>query len=167
MRNSYPVESIKKSERITRLVSHLYAKLPEIESARALLLTESYQQTEGEPIVIRRAKAFAHILDHIPIIIRDEELIVGSSTLAPRGCQTYPEFSYEWLEAEFDTVEHRAADPFYISEQTKEDLRRVHPYWKGKTTSERATGKANGDGAHHVYAGQLFLQWRRSCDGAV
>ena len=139
MRNSYPVESIKKSERITRLVSHLYAKLPEIESARALLLTESYQQTEGEPIVIRRAKAFAHILDHIPIIIRDEELIVGSSTLAPRGCQTYPEFSYEWLEAEFDTVEHRAADPFYISEQTKEDLRRVHPYWKGKTTSERAT----------------------------
>ena len=70
MRNSYPVESIKKSERITRLVSHLYAKLPEIESARALLLTESYQQTEGEPIVIRRAKAFAHILDHIPIIIR-------------------------------------------------------------------------------------------------
>ena len=139
MKNSYPVESIKKSERITRLVSHLYAKLPEIESARALLLTESYQQTEGEPIVIRRAKAFAHILDHIPIIIRDEELIVGSSTLAPRGCQTYPEFSYEWLEAEFDTVEHRAADPFYISEQTKEDLRRVHPYWKGKTTSERAT----------------------------
>ena len=115
MKNSYPVESIKKSERITRLVSHLYAKLPEIESARALLLTESYQQTEGEPIVIRRAKAFAHILDHIPIIIRDEELIVGSSTLAPRGCQTYPEFSYEWLEAEFDTVEHRAADPFYIS----------------------------------------------------
>ena len=44
MRNSYPVESIKKSERITRLVAHLYAKLPEIESARALLLTESYQQ---------------------------------------------------------------------------------------------------------------------------
>ena len=85
MRNSYPVESIKKSERITRLVAHLYAKLPEIESARALLLTESYQQTEGEPIVMRRAKAFAHILDHIPIIIRDEELIVGSSTRHTRS----------------------------------------------------------------------------------
>jgi formate C-acetyltransferase len=43
------------------------------------------------------------------------------------------------LEAEFDTVETRAADPFYISEKTKEALREVHQYWKGKTTSELAT----------------------------
>lgn len=136
---SYPVHEIKKSDRISRLVANLYAKMPEIESARALLLTESYRQTEGEPIMMRRAKAFAHILDNIPIIIRDEELIVGSTTLAPRGCQTYPEFSWEWLEAEFDTVEHRSADPFHISEKVKADLKSVHPYWKGKTTSELAT----------------------------
>ncbi|MBD5453244.1 MAG: glycyl radical protein, partial [Lachnospiraceae bacterium] len=70
--------------------------------------------------------------------IRDGELIVGSSTIAPRGCQTYPEFSYEWLEAEFDTVEHRAADPFYISEDTKKRLKEANRYWKGKTTSELA-----------------------------
>ena len=78
--------------------------MPVIESSRAKLLTESYKETEGEPIITRRAKAFAHILHHIPIIIRDNELIVGSSTIAPRGCQTFPEFSYEWLEAELDTV---------------------------------------------------------------
>ena len=112
--------------------------MPVIESARAKLLTESYKATENEPIITRRAKAFAHILRHIPIIIRDDELIVGSSTLAPRGCQTYPEFSYQWLEDELDTVETRSADPFYIAEETKEELREVHKYWKGKTTSELA-----------------------------
>lgn len=128
-----------KSDRITRLVEHLYAKMPEIESARAMLLTESYRQTEDEPEVMRKAKAFAHILKHIPIIIRDEELIVGSSTIAPRGCQTYPEFSYEWLEAEFDTVAKREADPFYIAEQTKKEIAEADRYWKGKTTSELAT----------------------------
>ncbi len=90
-------------------------------------------------MIIRRAKAFAHILENIPIIIRDLELIVGSTTIAPRGCQTYPEFSYEWLEAEFDTVETRAADPFYISEQTKRELKEADAYWKGRTTSELAT----------------------------
>ena len=136
---TYNNESIPKTERITRLIDHLYEKMPEIESARAVLLTESYQATENEPMVIRRAKAFEHILKHIPIIIREDELVVGSTTIAPRGCQTYPEFSFEWLEAEFDTVETRSADPFYISEQTKEDLRKVHKYWKGKTTSELAT----------------------------
>ena len=130
---------IPKSARITRLVDHLYEKMPVIESARAKLITESYQATEGEPMITRRAEAFAHILRHIPIIIRDEELIVGSSTIAPRGCQTYPEFSYQWLEDELDMVETRSADPFYIAEETKQELREVHKYWKGKTTSELAT----------------------------
>ena len=135
----YTTEEAKKSDRIPKLVEDLYAKMPEIESARAVLLTESYRQTENEPMVIRRAKAFRHILENIPIIIRDRELIVGSTTIAPRGCQTYPEFSYEWLEAEFDTVETRIADPFYISEQTKRELKEANAYWKGKTTSDLAT----------------------------
>ena len=135
----YDASDIVKSPRIARLKENLFRKMPEIESARAVLLTESYRQTEGMPTVLRRAHAFAHILDNIPIIIRDDELIVGSSTLAPRSCQTFPEFSFEWLESEFDTVATRSADPFYISEETKQQLREVHKYWKGKTTSELAT----------------------------
>ena len=130
---------VPKSSRIPKLVEALYANMPVIESARAKLLTESYKATEGEPMVTRRAEAFAHILRNIPIIIRDNELIVGSSTIAPRGCQTFPEFSYQWLEDELDTVETRSADPFYIAEETKQELREVHKYWKGKTSSELAT----------------------------
>ncbi len=135
----FNASDVVKSPRIDRLKDNLFRKMPEIESARAVLLTESYRQTEGMPIIMRRALAFEHILDNIPIVIRDEELIVGSSTLAPRSCQTFPEYSFEWLEGEFDTVATRSADPFYISEQTKADLREVHKYWKGKTTSELAT----------------------------
>ncbi len=135
----YEITDIKKTARIDRLIANLFAKMPEIESARARLVTESYKETENEPMIIRRAKAFAHILENIPIIIRDEELVVGSSTIAPRGCQTYPEFSYEWLEAEFDTVAGRSADPFYISEEAKREIREADRYWKGKTTSELAT----------------------------
>ena len=135
----YNTSEIPKSSRITRLVDHLYAKMPEIESYRAKLITESYKETEDQPIITRRAKAFSHILHNIPIIIRDEELIVGSNSIAPRGCQTFPEFSFQWLEDELDTVATRTADPFYISEQAKADLREVHKYWKGKTTSELAT----------------------------
>ena len=132
-------EPIEKSPRIAKLVDALYGKMPQIEADRAVLLTESYKATEGEPIITRRAKAFKHILEQIPITIRDNELIVGAATKAPRGCQVFPEYSFEWLEAEFDTVATRVADPFYISEETKETLSRVYKYWKGKTTSELAT----------------------------
>ncbi len=127
----YNTSEIPKSSRITRLVDHLYAKMPEIESYRAKLITESYKETEDQPIITRRAKAFSHILHNIPIIIRDEELIVGSNSIAPRGCQTFPEFSFQWLEDELVvfaaptsplargpvTLEHLAAAPWILRER--------------------------------------------------
>ena len=127
------------SDRIKKLIDDLFKKMPEIETDRAVLLTESYKSTEGQPIIRRRALAYEHILKNIPITIRDNELIVGSATKSPRSCQVFPEYSYEWLESELDTVEKRTADPFYISEENKNILRSVYPYWKGKTTSELAT----------------------------
>ena len=109
--NSAPVA---KSERIARMVEYLYSKMPEIEADRAILVTESYRETEGLPIITRRAKALEHIMDNLPITLRPDELIAGSATLNPRGCQVFPEYSFEWLESEFDTVATRSADPFYI-----------------------------------------------------
>lgn len=130
---------IEKSPRIQKLIDHLYATKPEIEPDRAELMTESFKQTEAEPMVIRKAKAFQNILRNIPITIRPLELIVGAATKAPRSCQTFPEFSYTWLEEEFDTLETRSADPFIISEDTKARLKKANSYWAGKTTSELAT----------------------------
>ncbi len=129
---------LKKSPRIQKLVDDLFAKMPEVEADRAELVTESYRQTEDLPIVKRRSAAFRHILENIPIVIRPGELIVGSNSIAPRGCQTFPEYSFEWLEKEYDTLATREADPFYISPETVERLKRVHPYWKGKTNSDLA-----------------------------
>lgn len=135
----YNIIDMERTDRIGRLIDALFDHMPEIEADRAILLTESYRATEGEPIITRRAKAFAHICENLPITIRDEELIVGSATKVARGCQVFPEYSFDWLEAEFDTVETRSADPFHISEETKASLHEVYKYWHGRTTSELAT----------------------------
>lgn len=136
---TFNTQDIPMTDRVKKLINNLFAKMPQIETDRAVLITESYKQTENLPMIKRRALAFEHILENIPITIRDYELIVGSATKSPRSCQVFPEFSYEWLEAELDTVEFREADPFHIDEADKEILRKVYPYWKNKTTSELAT----------------------------
>ena len=123
---------IEKSARISRLVDALLGATPAIEADRAVLLTESYRSTEDLPIIKRRSAAFMHILKNIPITIRDNELIVGSNSISSRACQIFPEYSYEWLEKELDTLAVRDADPFYASEETKARLREIFPYWKGK-----------------------------------
>ncbi|MEE0867579.1 MAG: glycyl radical protein [Clostridia bacterium] len=137
--NFETMDKIKITPRVQHLRDMLFEKMPQIEGDRARLVTESYKMTEHLPIIKRRSAAFSHILRNIPITIREGELIVGSATKSPRSCQTFPEYSYEWLEAEFDTLATRSADPFYIDEETKKELREIHKYWKGKTNSELAT----------------------------
>ena len=91
-----------------------------------------------------RAKAFYHILENIPIVIRPDVLIVGSTTIHPRSAQTYPEFSFQWLEDEFDTIATRSADPFLISEEDKAVLREVHRYWRGTCDGRLRHGAGEG-----------------------
>ncbi len=134
----FNITEIKKSERISKLIDHLFEDMPHIEADRAVLITESYKNSEGEPINVRRGKAFAHILKNLPITIRPYELIVGSNTIKPRSCQVFPEYSFTWLEEEFETVATRSADPFYIADETKRTLKEVYRYWEGKTTSDLA-----------------------------
>lgn len=139
MPRQYYDGEIEKSPRIPQLIDHLFAEMPVIEADRAVIVTESYRETENEPILMRRAKAFRAICEKLPIVIRPLELIVGSNAIAPRGCQMFPEYSYAWMEEEYNTVATREADPFYISDDTKKRLHEAYQYWKGKTTSELAT----------------------------
>lgn len=64
---------------------------------RAILYTSNHKQTEGEPVILRRAKATAHILDHVNITIRDDELIAGNRTVKPRAGIISPEMDPYWL----------------------------------------------------------------------
>lgn len=73
------------TNRISRLKTALFANTREISLERALLYTASHRQTEGEPVILRRAKATAYILEHVEISIRDEELIAGNRTVKPRA----------------------------------------------------------------------------------
>ncbi len=131
--------AIAKTNRIGKLIDDLYSGTPTIESTRAEIITESFKSTEGMPLHIRKSKAFYALAEQLPVVIRDDELIVGCNCFARRGCPTFPEFSNQWLEAEFATIANRSADPFYISDETAAKLQEIHQYWRGRTTSELAT----------------------------
>lgn len=107
------------TERITRLKSALFEAQREISLERALLYTESHQQTEGEHTLIRRVKATAHVLDNVAISIRDDELIAGNRTIKPRAGIVSPEMDPYWIDKELDVFESRPQDKFYISEEDK------------------------------------------------
>ena len=112
--------------------------IPYVESERAVLVTESYKETEGLSPIMRRAKAAEKIFNNLPITIHDDELIVGAITKNLRSTEICPEFSYDWVEKEFETMGTRMADPFQIPKETAAELHEAFKYWEGKTTSALA-----------------------------
>lgn len=133
------------TDRVKRLKEQIFSAVPCVEADRAILLTESFKETEDQPIIIRKAKALEKILNEIPIVIRDGELIVGSLTKNPRSAQVFPEFSNKWLVEEFDKFDKRTSDAFEISDESKSQLIEVFKYWEGKTVSELATSYMTDD----------------------
>ncbi len=111
---------------------------PTISSERAVLFTDYVKEHLTEPTMIRLAGAFAHVLDNMSIRIEPEELIVGNMGPTPRSCQIFPEYSWSWIEEELDTLDKRRTERFSISEEDKENLRKVFTFWKGRSTSEIA-----------------------------
>lgn len=124
--------------RVERIKERFLGITPEICVERAKLITASYKETEAEPIHIRRALALEKILHEMTIFIQEDELIVGNQATKARSSPIFPEFSCKWLEAELDRLEKRSGDVFLISEEKKQTLRELFPYWEGKTSNEMA-----------------------------
>ena len=79
--------------RTESLRNYFYESKVHICAKRSHLATLSWQETEGQPIHLRRAGLFAKICDAIPIAIFEHELIVGSQTEYIRGVGLQLDFS--------------------------------------------------------------------------
>lgn len=143
----------KPTDRVVRLKNQILNAVPHVESERAVLVTEAYKETEGLPPILRRAKAAEKIFNNLPVTIRPDELVVGAITKNPRSTEICPEFSFDWVEKEFDTMATRVADPFEIPKETARDLHEAFLYWPGKTTSDLAASYMSQEAKDCIAAG--------------
>lgn len=126
-------ETLKRHWRTVKLNDELLAKKPEICTERARLVTESYKETEGEPMIIRRAKAISRILSGMTIFIQRDQLIAGTQASKLRSAPVFPETEAEYLEKEIDLFEKRQQDRLIVTPEVKKELLEdILPYWKSK-----------------------------------
>jgi pyruvate formate-lyase/glycerol dehydratase family glycyl radical enzyme len=125
--------------RIATLRQKILETTPRVCVERARLVTEVYRENEADPIVLRRAKAFAHTLDHMSIYIQEGDLIVGNQASSPQAAPIFPEYSTDWIEKEIDEFPNRTADRFLVDPAVKRELLEdILPYWQGRTLYDRA-----------------------------
>lgn len=128
----------KPTARVERLKEMILDATPMVETERARLVTEAYQESEGLTAIMRRGKINEKLFNNTTVVIRDGELIVGAQTINPRSSQLGVEYSFDWVEEELETMDSRTCDRFSITEEDKEIVRNLKDYWKGRTMSEYA-----------------------------
>ena len=125
------------TDRMQAMKDKIFSTPRVISLERARLYTQSWRQTEGQPVVVRRARAVASVLAGHRIVIDDTDLIVGNRSETPRAGVVSPEMSPYWIAEELDAFPTRPQDPFDISERDKAELREeLLPYWSGRSLND-------------------------------
>ncbi|MCF8069794.1 MAG: glycyl radical protein [Desulfobacterales bacterium] len=124
-------------QRINKLLDKYFQLQPSLCIERAIIYTDVFKNTEGEPIIIRRAKAFKEYCQKKSINISRNELIIGGAASKPRAAIFCPEHASDWLKDEIDTLDTRHQDPYEVKDKQKKILKSsIFPYWEGKTISD-------------------------------
>ena len=110
---------------------------PYIDAQRAVLATESYKKNLNQPAVMKRALMLQNILAKMDIYIEDETVLVGNQSSVNRGAPVFPEYTMKFILDELDLFEKRDGDVFYITEETKRQLREIAPFWENNNLRSR------------------------------
>ena len=120
--------------RIEFLRQQFFLNRPSVCLEAALAKTRVFRETEGEALILRRAKSFRETCRTKTITIQPQELIVGNAGAKARQACITPELSNNWFVLELETMRDRPQDPYDITEEQKAQYREIiHPYWVGKS----------------------------------
>lgn len=104
---------------------------------RAVLTTQTYQEHQDQPMVLLRALMLQNILANMSIFIEPATLIAGNQASANRAAPIMPEYAMDWVIAELDEFDQRPGDRFTITEDAKQQLRQIAPFWEHNTLKDR------------------------------
>lgn len=136
--------------RMKQFRTRLINTTPEVCVERALITTESYRANKNQPLEIKRALMLKDILEKMSIYIEDETLIVGNQASSNLSAPIFPEYAMNWVIDELDEFDKRPGDIFHISEENKEKLKEIYPFWENDTIYDR--GKTALPESSKIYA---------------
>ena len=127
----------KTHQRVFRLLDRFDGQKPRIDVERALYFTQSMKETEGQPLVLRWAKALMHIAKNMTVYVQEDQLLLGRAGCDGRYGILYPELDGDFLDIAVRDLPSRKTSPATITpEDAKIVIEQIAPYWKGKTYHE-------------------------------
>lgn len=131
------VRKLENPNRAAEILKTVRDSKPQIDIERGLYFTQSFKETEGQPLILRWAKALYHYAKNATVYIDDNQLLVGRSGKKGRYGILYPELDGNIFKEAVEKLPSRDNSPFDITEKdAKIVVEEIAPYWVGKTFHE-------------------------------
>ena len=123
--------------RMQRFRDSLLETTPEVCVDRAIITTRVYKEYAAQPLALKRAIMLREVLAGMKIFIEPETLLAGNQASANRAAPIFPEYAMKWVIDELDEFEKRDGDRFTITEENKQILRDMYPFWENNTILDK------------------------------
>lgn len=135
----------------------MYRRGIKLDLERARLITAAYKASDGEAMVIRRAKALRHILSNMTIYINDWDRIVGNHASRPESLTFWIDMNWRSVAR---VVKSKDCQDL-LDEAGRAELEELAEYWKGKSMSDRHQDLFTGEVLRHwPFDGTIgWTQW--------
>ncbi len=128
---------LKSRQRVFTLLQSFQGMRPQIDVERARHFTASMKETEGQPLILRWARAMQRVAENITVHIDPGQLLVGRAGCPGRYGILYPELDGDFLDLAVRELPDRVESPFNIDpDDARVVIEEIAPYWKGKTFHE-------------------------------
>ncbi|MGM0653024.1 MAG: trans-4-hydroxy-L-proline dehydratase, partial [Bacillota bacterium] len=147
------------NERVKMLRLQSETATPTISIERALLVTETYREYEGNASVpMLRALAFKNLMEKKTICINEGELIVGERGPQPQSAPTYPELCCHSVD-DLEVINSREKISFAVDEEVKQiQEKEIIPYWKKRSIRHKIFEQMT-EQWHECYQAGIFTEF--------
>jgi len=130
------IDNLQLSERLFQLKDAMFSAPRVISVERAKLAMESWKETEGEDIELRRAKLFKKVLEGIPIAIYDFDIVVGRETEHLVGGPVFVDETGDCISGLWDEGDSLSRAMVFQAKEDKNVLRECSRFFAGKTAPD-------------------------------
>ena len=133
------IDNLQLSECLFRLKDAMFSASRVISVDRARLAMESWKETEGEDIELRRARMFQKVLEGVPIEIHDFDIIVGRETEHLIGAPVFVDETGDSIPGIWDEGDSLSRGMVLLGIKSKEEkdiLRECSRFFAGKTAPD-------------------------------
>lgn len=142
----------KRGSRAAQILESFQGTRPKIDIERGRYFTESFRTTEGQPLILRWAKALYHYAENATVYVDDDQLIAGRAGREGRYGILFPELDGDFLDEAIKSLPSRESSPFDITdEDAAYIINEISPYWKGRTFHEALAAAIPDDTKRYTY----------------